>query len=139
MPEQFARMKITRSMIYEGLILLTILGFCFWIFLFSGWVFHSHASNAPNRHALVQLHQAIELGASTADVRDLFQRHATPQLKLNESYPEQWHVRMPMEFGATDWKLLLDFRDGKIVGVRLLTADGPPPKDGPPHKQNPNS
>jgi len=40
--------------------------------------------------------------------------------------------------GASDWKLLLDFRDGRVVRVRLLTADGPPPKDGPPDKQKPD-
>jgi hypothetical protein len=135
MSEQFARMKITRSMICEGLILLAILIFFLWFFLFSGWLFHSHASNTPNRQALVQLHQAIQLGASASDVRALFQQHATPQLKLHDDNPGEWYVRMPMEFGATDWKLLLDFRDGKIVQVRLLTADGPPPRDGPPHKQ----
>jgi hypothetical protein len=130
-------MKITRSKIYEGLILLAILGFCFWLLLFSGWLFRSHARNEPNRQALVQLHQAIQLGASSTDVRDLFQQHATRQLKLNESNPDLWHVRMPMEFGATDWTLLLDFRDGKVTGVRLHTADGPPPKSGPPHKKHP--
>jgi hypothetical protein len=139
MSEQSMRMKITRSMICEGLILLAILSLCVWLFLFSGWLFHSHAKNAPNRQALVQLHQAIQLGSSASDVRHLFRQHATPQLKLHDDNPAEWHVRMPMEFGATDWKLLLDFRDGKIVQVRLLMADGPPPKDGPPHKPNPDS
>jgi hypothetical protein len=46
---------------------------------------------------------------------------------------------MPIEFGASDWKLLLDFRDDKVVRVRLLTADGPPPENGPPDKEKSNT
>jgi hypothetical protein len=87
----------------------------------------------------VQLHQAIQLGASASEVRQLFQRHATPQLKLHDERAGDWQIRMPMEFGATDWKLLLDFQEGRVVRVQMLTADGPAPKDGPPEKRKPDS
>lgn len=127
-------MKLSRSLIREGVILLGMLGFFLWLFFFSGRFFHSHTSNASNRSALVQLHQAIQLDSSASEVRELFERYSTPQLKLYDERVTDWQIRMPMELGAADWKLLLDFRDGKVVRVRLLTADGPPPKDGPPDK-----
>lgn len=132
-------MKLSRSLIRDGVILLAVLGFFFWLFFFSGHFFHSHTSNAPNRAALVQLHQAIQLDSSASEVRELFQRYATPQLRLHDERVADWLIRMPMEFGASDWKLLLDFRDDRVIRVRLLTADGPPPKDGPPDKQKPDA
>jgi len=132
-------MKLSRSMICDGGILLAMLGFFFWLFIFSGRFFHSHTSNAPNRSALIQLHKAIQLDSSASEVRELFQRHATPQLRLHDERVADWQIRMPMEFGASDWKLLLDFRDDRVVRIRLLTADGPPPKDGPPDKQKPDA
>ncbi len=132
-------MKLSRSSIREGVIVLAVLGFFLWLFFFSGRFFHSHTSNTPNRAALVQLHQAIQLDSSASEVRELFQRYATPQLRLRDEWAADWLIRMPMEFGASDWKLLLDFRDGRVVRVRLLTADGPPPKDGPPDKQKPDA
>jgi hypothetical protein len=132
-------MKRSRSLVIEGVLLLALLGFFLWLFFFSGRFFHSRASNAPNRTALVQLHRAIQLDASASEVRDLFQRYATPQLTLHDERPSDWQIRMPMEFGASDWKLLLDFQDGRVIRVRLLTADGPPPEDGPPDKLKPGA
>lgn len=132
-------MKLSRSLIRDGVILLAVLGFFLWLFLFSGRLFHSHTSNAPNRSALVQLHQAIQLDSSASEVRELFQLYATPQLRFHDERVADWLIRMPMEFGASDWKLLLDFRDGRVVRVRLRTADGPPPKDGLPDKQTPDA
>ena len=132
-------MKLTRSLVRDGVVLLAVLAFILWYFFFSGRVFHSRASNAPNRDALVLLHEAIQIGTSASEVRDLFQRYATPQLRLHDERPTDWVVRMPMEFGASDWKLLLDFRDDRVVRVRLVTADGPPPKNGPPDKQKPDA
>ncbi|MGZ8920269.1 MAG: hypothetical protein ACXW3L_04735 [Limisphaerales bacterium] len=73
------------------------------------------------------------------EVRELFQKYSTQQLRLHDERPEDWVIRMPMEFGASDWKLFLDFRDGKAVGVRLRTADEPPPRNGPPDKQKDGS
>ena len=123
----------------DGIVVLIVSCSILWFFLFSGRVFHSDASNASNRDALVKLHGAIEVGSSTDEVRELFQRYATAQLRLHDERPDGWVIRMPMEFGASDWKLLLDFRDGKAVGVRLRTADGPPPADGPQDKQRDGS
>ena len=132
-------MKLSRSLIRDGIVLMVILGFILWFFLFSGRVFHSHTSNAPNRTALLQLHQAVQLGSSASEVRDLFHRYATPQLRLHDERSTDWVIRMPMEFGASDWSLLLDFQDGRVVQVRLLTTDGLPPKDGPPNKKKPDA
>jgi hypothetical protein len=128
-------MKATRPIIRGGMILLAVLAFILWFFLLSGRVFRTHTSNTQNRDALVQLHGAIEIGASASEVRDLYQRYATSQLRLHDERATDWVVRMPMELDASDWKLLLDFRDDRVIRVRLLTADGPPPKNGPPDKQ----
>jgi hypothetical protein len=31
---------------------------------------------------------------------------------------------MPLEFGATDWCLLIDFDQGKVSAIRMRTSDG---------------
>jgi hypothetical protein len=128
-------MKFSRTLFRDACILLLTFGVMLWYFLFSGRVFHSHASNAENRDALIQIHRAIQLGSSASEVRELYRRHATSSLGLRDERPTDWEVRMPMEFGASDWKLLIEFQEGKVIRVRILTADGPPPKSGSADKE----
>jgi hypothetical protein len=60
------------GLIRDGIVVLIVLCSILWFFLFSGRMFHSHASDASNRDALVQLHQAIQIGSTADEVRELF-------------------------------------------------------------------
>lgn len=98
-------------------------------------VFHNHKSNEPNRAALLQVRDAIAVGASHADVLAAYWQHRTEALKLVADGPAEWIITMPLEFGASDWTLRIEFRDGRVTAVRVRTSDGPPPEDGPRDKQ----
>jgi hypothetical protein len=41
---------------------------------------------------------------------------------------------MPYEFGATNWEIFVDFAGDRVRQLRMRTADGPPPRGGPPDK-----
>ena len=127
-------MKIKRSHVIAAIIILVV-GIV-WVkgFWFTE-VFRTHKSNEPHRTALLQIQDAVALGASHADVLAAYWKHRTDSLRLFADRPTGWVITMPLEFGASDWKLLIEFQDGRVTAVRVRTADGPPPKDGPKDKQ----
>jgi hypothetical protein len=94
-------------------------------------VFHSTESNEPNRAALLQIHSAVALGASHAEVLAVYWQHRTNSLYLDADRPADWAISMPLEWGASDWRLLIAFQDGKAISIQMRTSDGPPPDDGP--------
>ena len=123
-------MKIKRS---QAIIALIVLGVVIvWVrgFWFSE-VFRTHKANEPHRRALLEIRDAIAIGASYSEVLKAYWQHRTDSLRLFADRPTDWTITMPMEFGASDWKLGIEFQDGKVSAVRVRTADGPPPKDGP--------
>ena len=124
-------MKLQRSKFITASILLVI--GVVWVagFLFTE-VFHTQASNESNRIALLKIRDVVAVGSSHAEVLDSYWRHRTDYLKLHAERPTDWIITMPLEFGAGNWKLLIEFHDGRVSAVRVRTADGPPvhgPKD----------
>jgi hypothetical protein len=97
-------------------------------------VFRTRANNEPNRKALLQIHAAVAIGAPHAEVLAAYWKHRTDGLRLVADTPTAWWMTMPAELGATDWLLLIEFKDQRVTSVQLRTADGPPPKEGPQHK-----
>jgi hypothetical protein len=130
--------KVKRAYFIVALVVLVcgIVWAC--VFWFND-VFSTHHANQPHRAALLQIHDAIEIDASHAEVLAAYWQHRSDALKLHADQPDAWIIRMPLEFGAGDWILQIDFQDGTVSAVRVLTSDGPPPKDGPAArlKQNP--
>lgn len=104
------------------------------VFWFNG-VFQTHKNNEPHRAALLQIHDELDLGASHSEVLAAYWLHRTDSMRLLADQPSRWVIRMPLEFGARDWNLLLEFHDDRVTAVRVRTSDGPPPKDGPGDKQ----
>ena len=128
-------MKIKRSHVVVAIILLA-LGIA-WVKGF--WlteVFHTRKSNESHRAALLQIRDAISIGASHADVLAASWQPRTDSLRLFADRPADWIITMPLEFGASDWTLLIEFHDARVSAIRVRTSDGPPPKDGPKDKQN---
>lgn len=93
-------------------------------------VFRLHKSNASNRSALLQIRNAVPLGAPHAEVLAAYWRHRTDDLRLMADQPDWWLVRMPLEWGASDWTLSITFEDDRATAIRIRTSDGPAPKDG---------
>jgi hypothetical protein len=127
-------MKLKRSYLIIAAIVLVI-GIV-WVrgFWFTE-VFHTRKSNEPNRTALLQIRETIAIGASHTETLTAYWRHRTDDLKLFADRPTDWIITMPLEFGASDWKLLIEFQDGRVAAVRVRMSDGPPPKGGPQDKQ----
>lgn len=98
-------------------------------------VFHTHESNKPRRIALLQIRNAISVGASHTEVLAAYWEHRTDQLRLSADSPTEWLITIPLEFGARDWKLVIEFRNGQVSAVRIRTSDGLSPKQGPKDKQ----
>lgn len=115
-------------------LLMFVLAYVTW-FLFTD-VFTLHGSNQANRDALNRIHAALQRGDTHATVLEKYWQLRTDELRINTESPKSWRVRMPLEMGAGDWSLEIDFDEatGKVTAIRVRTSNGPAPKDGPPDK-----
>jgi len=127
--------KFKRSHTIISIIIVLAVGYYGWWIFASGDVFHSSKRNEPNRVALLQLYEAIGIGESYSEALSAYWQHRTDDLRLSAEKSSAWSVRMPLEFGASDWTLLVEFQDGRVSAVRVRMSDGPSPKDGPTDKQ----
>ena len=123
-----------RAMIF--VVVLAVAGYYWWWVFRSGDWLRTHASNAANRAALTQLHTEIHLGSGYEDVLRTYWRRRTAELRLAADHPTDWRVAMPVEFGAADWNLVIEFRDGLVTNVAVRTSDGPAPMDAPAEKRS---
>lgn len=122
--------KLKRSHIITALVLV-VFGVVWARGFWFNEVFHSHKSNVPNRKALLEIRERIGIGASQAEVLSAYWQHRTDVLRLFADRPTDWIITMPLEFGASDWNMRIEFKDGRVTAVRVRTSDGPQPKDGP--------
>lgn len=98
--------------------------------------FNTHARNEMNRQALLRIRDELRIGDSRVDVLRAYSQFRTDELSLVKG-PDSWCVEMPTEFGATDWNLIVEYRENGVSAVRVRTSDGPPPSDGPDDKVAP--
>jgi hypothetical protein len=80
-----------------------------------------------------------ELTKSHADadaVRALLSQPRFKGLKLREDSGTLWEIGTPLEFGARNWKLLIEVRGSKVAALRVRTEDSMErrPKGAPPDK-----
>jgi hypothetical protein len=107
-----------------AVIVALVVGMTWFVFL-GGDVFRSHSANVPKREALVRIHSAINVGDSYDAVLQTYWSHRTRYLQLFAESPEYWRVAMPLEFGASDWTLILEFRNARASAVQVRTSDSP--------------
>ncbi len=96
--------------------------------------FRTHHGNESNRVALLRIREAIPIGAARSDCLSIYEALRTAELSLISNSAEHWLIRMPLEVGATDWNLIVEFEDDCVVAVKVRTSNSPPPHDGPPDK-----
>lgn len=128
-------MRFKLSHFIVTIVLLVFVGNALRVIFWSGDVLFTHERNTPNRVALIELREAIDLGASYLEVLSAYWRLRTIDLTLGVEDPATWVVATPLEFLATNWEMFIEFRDGKVAAIRIKTAKGNPPKDGPADKQ----
>ena len=79
---------------------------------------------APRREMKLLLSQ-LQLGDSSLQVRNRFQRGNFRYLKLDSRDPTSWVINTPLEMGAKNWTLYLEFDSkAKLAAIRLRTPDG---------------
>jgi hypothetical protein len=105
----------------------------FWLFLMFGEFFTLHSSNEPDRIKLLAIRNDIQLGDNYEKVLQNFWSKKTKDSRLSISVysPEEWMISMESEFNATDWRMYIKFKDGKVVSYKIRTSDGPKTKDMP--------
>lgn len=119
--------------------LLVAVAVLFWtkFFLFTE-VFTTSSRNETNRQAILKLHNAIRTGDTREEVLRDYYTNRTDRLRLRCDKAEEWVITMPMEFGATDWQLQLEFGQDKVSSIRIRTTEGMKPGDSPDDKNTPN-
>ena len=119
-------------------LVFSVLGFLIigvWItFFVFRVVFTPPRLNQDNRDALAKIHSAIDIGDTRSQVLRDYYDNRTVMLRLLADYPDEWVIRMPMELGASDWTVKIDFDQEKVTSVRIRTMDGPKPNIGPEDK-----
>ena len=86
---------------------------------------------APRAEMRVLL-KSLQLEDSAADVTRKFGAGGFRHLKLRTTNSRRWAVDTPLEFGAKNWTLFLEFdANAKLAAIRLRTPDGLdiPPRD----------
>lgn len=114
-------------------VVIAVLGYFVWSTLFE-----SRMLNVSSKTALVEMHSRIQLGDSEAGVRALVDDLRTDRTMLRTNlFLNTWEVSMPLELGATDWVLFIQYAPEQTVSaVALRTSDGIHlrPKNAPPDK-----
>jgi len=83
-----------------------------------------HAKQHEFRNKITALANELSTHQSNKEeLRRLLTEPRFQDLVLREDSPNEWLVETPIEFGATNWVLYLDFNDSTIVEVRVRTAD----------------
>ena len=126
-------LKSKKGSLIIGIVIAFVgLYYFFWIFL-SGDVFMPHSKNEVDRQLLLSIRNDIQPGDSYEKVLQTFwaKKSSNSDLGINVYSPLEWSITMRSEFGATDWRMYIKFENGKVVGYKVRTSDGPKPKDAP--------
>ena len=118
---------------YLGLAALTLIGLYYsWLILVSGDFFALHSQNASDRQALLEIREKIKIGNSYEQVlQDYWSNSHHTRLNISTGSPDGWAISMHPEVFSNDWRMYINFRNGKVIGYRIRTSDGPHPGDVP--------
>jgi hypothetical protein len=79
-----------------------------------------------NHEELLALHGELTLGLSQREVLTIVKSAHFPHLQVPRAdlSSEEWWISTPLEFGAKNWTLSLQFADGRLSATRIRMADG---------------
>ena len=110
-----------------GILTLLLAAWCI-----TGWDgLTTRKERAESRASVLAIYEKLELGQSRDVVDALVARH--PNLAVH-SGDESIEADTPIEFGAKNWILMLEFQQGVLVEVKIRTPDSVAyhPPDAPP-------
>lgn len=83
-----------------------------------------------NRTTLLGIYSNLTVGMLESEASMMVSAQLTNELKLI-SLDEGIFLRMPLEWGASDWNLTVEFSNRAVTSVRIRTSDGPAPLNAP--------
>ena len=88
------------------------------------------------RREIIALRDQIRIGQSDSDVRTLFDAADYQYLKLKEHSGNWWSVSTPLQFGAGNWVLYIEFSGPNVSRLKIRTEDSQfeKPPNAPPDK-----
>jgi hypothetical protein len=94
--------------------------------------YHLHSSTDA-RLQLLAFREAIERVETKDEIERVFHAGQFERLQLLKENPEQWVVATPLDFGASNWYLYLEFMDRRLAKVKIRLADSSEihPRDAP--------
>ncbi len=97
--------------------------------LVGNMLFFNRFFNKENKKAVVTIMNNIQIGDTKDKVKTVYNLHKTRGLELlksedHENWKEnEWLIRMPLEFGATDWILWIGFEGDKVISLKIRLSD----------------
>jgi hypothetical protein len=91
------------------------------------------AERRSARRDLASLASLINVGDSRVNAAWTITHNRSLYLDFDDSDKRIWRVRTPLEFGATNWHLMILFDSDDVAGIGIRTADSPKlcPDDAP--------
>ena len=104
--------------------------------LFGPMLFHTH--HERNSAEVRALFESLDLGMTREQVRQAMDPRKYSHLEFRHDDGQWWSAETPMEFGAGNWVLAIEFQGDHVSMLRIRTADGDQdyhhPEDAPPDK-----
>ena len=78
------------------------------------------------KEELLTLREKITLGDSKEKVKRTINEAQTSRLEylfLGDNKSQRWVIKTPLEFGATNWVMLVEFSNSNVSAVRIRTED----------------
>ncbi|MCW5554891.1 MAG: hypothetical protein KIS67_22350 [Verrucomicrobiae bacterium] len=76
-----------------------------------------------SRRQVISLYDHLAVGMTAADVETNFTHVDFFSLKLRKVSETNWVIQSPMEIGARNWDLWLQFESNKLIAVKVRLAD----------------
>ena len=70
------------------------------------------------------LYQSLQPGMTKEEVRRVMDSGKYPNLQFHRGDGQMWLGAAPLEFGAGNWVLMIEFQNEHVSALRVRTADG---------------
>jgi hypothetical protein len=103
---------------------------------FGAKCWHSGRNAARGECEILRLFSAIQTGMTRSDFSALMDSPEFKNLQVFEIPKDSILIRTPLEWGAANWVIWLDFRESRLARARIRTQDSEneKPKGAPPDK-----
>jgi hypothetical protein len=100
--------------------------------------FSSFLHRDRNRREVLALYEDLQLGMTKQQVGDVMDSGKYPHLQFYRGDTGKWSGSAPLEFGAGNWVVLIEFLREHVSALRVRTADSDHdhPAEAPPDKSS---